>query len=151
VIESRGFPCGGAVAVVAFSGSEYVIRVLAGGYSAVVAGGTASEHLSVVHPRDRLPCNGCMAGLAARTRLDMRSALACGTDSVMAARASRGDPGVIEASGSPRDRRVARTALGRRRDVARSLAGRGTPVVARRTGTQDLHVIHDQNGRPSGR
>ncbi len=135
--ERRREPGRGAVAGVARSGGDHVIRCLATGAGAVVASGAGAGNDAGMAERRREPGRGAVAGVARSGGDHVIRCLATGAGTVVASGAGAGnDPGVVEESRLVGRGPVARVAGSRGRNVARGLSGRLPSVVAGGAGSR---------------
>jgi len=144
----RGSPRIRAMAQTAVLRGIEVTRVLAGRYCAVVAGGTGSKHLIMVHGGHWFPDGRVVAVLADVGRLHMQRALAGSFGAVVAAEAVVHDVDVVEVRRYPGDGGVTIIAIVTAGDVGRVFASRSNAVMAGAAGTNDLGVVNGKHGHP---
>ena len=149
MIEIRRDPGRCRMTVRAGVPARNMIRCLAGCGRAVMTGRAGTRHLGMIDSSSRRPHVGVMAVFADTRRQDMSCGLAGSLDSVVAARTVAGDARVLECCRSPGNRRVAIVAVVPAPDMRRVFAGRGSAVVARGAGAEDLGVV-DRVGRRPG-
>ncbi len=96
MVEVRGCPCNGRMAVITVIATGDVGRVFAGRLDAVMAGTASAQDLCVVHRKHRRPDVRSVAVLANVAGLDVRRSLARGIGAVMATDTVTRDVDVIE-------------------------------------------------------
>jgi len=145
VIEHGRAPPIHRVAVVAHIVRWHVRRRLAGRLDTVVTAEACAEHVGVVDLSHRLECNNRMAVFADVVGRDVRVRLAERGDVVVAADAIAGHVRMIEASGFPCERRVARITFECRLDVTARLAGGPGTIVAAAAAAEHVRVVDDHD------
>jgi len=145
--ENRGNPCIGRMAYAALLRRLEVIRRLTGCRRAIVAGGTGTQHLRMVHFENRGPDGRAMAVFANVGGLRMLRILASSVDAVMAANAVAGNVGVIESRRSPGDGGMAIVTVISAGNMGPVLAGCRYAIVTGATGTQHLRVVNGEYRR----
>ena len=141
VIEIRGEPGDGRMAVVTVVAARDMRRVLARGGVAIVAGSAGPEDLGMVDHVSRRKCHVVVAVLAYVARVDMRGVLTRGLHAIMTIDTVARDVGVIKIGWSPRDSGVAIVTIVAARDVGRMFAGCCIAVMACITAAKYLRVI----------
>lgn len=142
VIEVRGEPADGGMAVVAIFTACDMGRRLASGRHAIVAGTAGADDLHVIDGKRRCPDVRVMAVLTDVSGGNVRCVLARRFNAVVAADAVASDVDMVEVRRQPAGRRMAVVALIATRDMRRMFSGRGDTVVAGATGSEDLCVIN---------
>lgn len=146
VVEVRGDPASGKVAIRAVLAAADMCRRLAGRDIAIVAGLTGADDLRMIdgkHGRERVRC---MAILANGSRQNMSNLLAGCVNAVMTARAVAGNADMVEVGRHPARGRVAIIAGVAARQVGWCLAGRQRAVVAGAAAAEYLRMV-DRIGR----
>lgn len=146
VIEVRGQPAGGGMAVVAGIATRNVVGGLSGSSKAIVAGAACAGHLCMVDRVDRREIIGVMAVLADVRGCYVRGVLASGISAVMAAAATADDIGVVEVGWYPPGRRVAVIAIIAGIEVGRVLAGCRHAVMTGAAGADNLSMVDRKYG-----
>ena len=142
VVKVGRYPGIRCMTIVAVIAARYVRRILTFGRDPIVAGEAGADHLCVIHHVGRRKGHVVVAVLTDIGRIDMRRVLAHCFDAVVAAHAVVRDVGVVKVGRCPRDGRVAIVAVIATRNVGRVLAGRGTAVMTRKAGADNLGVVH---------
>lgn len=128
-----------------------VIDWLTGGSGAVMAGGASAQHLRVINLRSRFPDTGGMTRLADIAGLNVRCILAGSVHAVVTSRATAGYTRVIKARRTPSQGAMTGAAFAARVHMGGCFASGYRTVVTRRTGADDLRMIHLHDRLPRGR
>ncbi len=151
VIEIRGQPRDGSVAVVAGVAARNMGRRFASSNIAVVAGLTGPNDMGVVHHGRRCPEVHTMAVFAYSGGLYVRDVLARRIGAVMAAGTVSRDGRVVEVRWRPPDGRVAIVTVVATGEVGRMLAGGGIAVMTGTAAAEYLCVINSYYWQPTNR
>jgi len=135
------------VAVVAIIAAGDMRWVFARRDDAVMAGAASADYLSMVHCESWNPDVRVMAVFANICCQNMCRIFAGRFDAVVAACAIASDADVIEIRGQPTGCRMTVIAIVAARDMRWMFARRGSAVMARTAGTQDLCVVDSISGR----
>ena len=148
VVEVRGHPCTGRMAVVTGVAARDVRGMLARSQRTVMAGAANTDDLGMIDDVDGNPLHIIVAVLAEIRRRQVRRVLACCGHTVVATRTWLHRIGMVEVRWYPARGRVAVVAVIAARDMLRMFAGRYRSVVAGAAGADYLGVVDRDDRRP---
>lgn len=148
MLEVRRHPTRGSVATAAILGCRNMLRTLAVGDVAIVTAAAGSDHVGVLYLNRRNPIGSAVTILAAIVGRHMRGTLAILFYPVMATDTVSRHFGVVISCGRPTRGGMAVGTDIVAGDMIRTLAVRHGPVMATRTGTENLRMIDPDHRRP---